>query len=387
MTKRFFRTLLIFVVVVGFLCGSTGCLMKHLEDIDTTDKRIKIGVSMWSSSDTVGSRCKWILSDAAKGMNVELVFCDNANTHDRFLDSIDKLIDMGCRGIIVCNCTDEEMSWVIDRCDENEIFVAQFFKGIDQKRDIELFRKAIDSPYYVGSVHEDEVANGRKIMECMIDSGARNISIIANRKEDTAWLDRYEGYKQVVSEWNRMHPLDTVGLKKPYFAGITTKGGYVAVISIMKDESVDGLICAGGGGEPLLGALEGIDASKRSGKVKVIGTGIIDDLGDQIEKGTMIASSGGRFADPMFAMIMVRNAILGTESYAGFSGRLDEICAEHILIDSKDEFEDYKKYFCIRLPYSKQEMGEFSRMTFRELQKYATALSMEDVVERAKSTE
>jgi len=44
---------------------------------------IKIGVSIWSSTDTLGSQCKTMLDAAAKALGVELIYVDQAHISEK----------------------------------------------------------------------------------------------------------------------------------------------------------------------------------------------------------------------------------------------------------------------------------------------------------------
>ena len=44
-----------------------------------TDGKIKIGVSIWSSTDVLGSQCKMILDEAAEALDVEVQYVDQGH--------------------------------------------------------------------------------------------------------------------------------------------------------------------------------------------------------------------------------------------------------------------------------------------------------------------
>ncbi|MBQ9862730.1 MAG: hypothetical protein IJM28_02360, partial [Lachnospiraceae bacterium] len=45
----------------------------------TSDENIKIGVSIWSSTDVLGSQCKLILDEAAKALGVQVQYVDQGH--------------------------------------------------------------------------------------------------------------------------------------------------------------------------------------------------------------------------------------------------------------------------------------------------------------------
>mgnify|MGYP002859831169 CR=1 FL=1 len=95
----------LFAAVAGsmMLAGfSTGALA-----IDNKD--IKIGVSIWSSTDVLGSQCKAILDEAAKALGVQVQYVDQAHVSERVTASVEQLVAAGCQGIIICNSLSDEI--------------------------------------------------------------------------------------------------------------------------------------------------------------------------------------------------------------------------------------------------------------------------------------
>ena len=95
------------------------------------DDKIKIGISIWSSTDTLGSECKRIIDAAADVLGVETQWVDQAHISEQVTASAETLALADCDGIIICNSASAEMGSVIKTCDENEVYVAQFFRVID----------------------------------------------------------------------------------------------------------------------------------------------------------------------------------------------------------------------------------------------------------------
>ena len=74
-------------------------------------------------------------------------------------------------------------------------------------------------------MHENEVENGKKLVQILIDKKCRNIGLIGWEQGDATWLGRWEGYKAGVEEWNAAHPSDQVKLSDPQYAGTSSEGG------------------------------------------------------------------------------------------------------------------------------------------------------------------
>ncbi len=121
------------------------------------DDPIKIGISIWSSTDTLGSEVKRMIDAAAETLGVETTWVDQAHISEQVTASAETLALADCDGIIICNSASAEMGSVIKTCDENEMYVAQFFRVIDPEANPDEYKMACESPYYVGAVHESEV--------------------------------------------------------------------------------------------------------------------------------------------------------------------------------------------------------------------------------------
>ena len=80
------------------------------------EEPIKIGVSIWSSTDVLGSQCKLILDAAAEALGVEVQYVDQGHVSEKVTASVDQLCAAGCQGIVICNSADTEMTSAIATC-------------------------------------------------------------------------------------------------------------------------------------------------------------------------------------------------------------------------------------------------------------------------------
>jgi len=223
---------------------------KEIKAIDNKD--IKIGVSIWSSTDVLGSQCKKILDEAADALGVQVQYVDQGHVSEKVTSSVEQLVAAGCQGIIICNSSDTEMTSAIKTANDNKVYLSQFFRIIDKEKSADIYKLATDSPYYIGAVHENEPENGEKLVEILLNKGDRNIGLIGWEQGDATWLGRWEGYKVGVEKWNKEHPDDQAKLSEPQYAGTSSEGGSKAAEALMAaDPNLDALIPAGGGGGAL----------------------------------------------------------------------------------------------------------------------------------------
>lgn len=347
----------------------------------TGNSQILIGVSIWSSTDVLGSQCKKMLDAAGSALGVKLMYVDQGHESSAVTDSINTLCAAGCKGIIVCNSADSEMTSCINTCDQAKVYLAQFFRIVNQTNSPQVYSLAQTGPYYIGAVHEDEVTNGYNLANILIKKGDRNISLEGWVAGDATFLGRWQGYKKAVTEWNQAHPSDKVTMSDPQYAGTTAEQGASVAKSFMDSNSkMQALIVAGGGGDPLVGSIGAIKSAGRTGKIDVVSTDFLPDLGQQLASGGMTAESGGHYCDPLYAFMMVYNAIKG--NYKKPANGFLEIKNPYIYVASKADYDDYAKYFVAQLPYNAQELKTMANDTFAQLQQAVSAISVKDVQTR-----
>lgn len=346
------------------------------------DGKIKIGVSIWSSTDVLGSQCKLILDEAAAALGVEVQYVDQAHVSEKVTASVEQLCAAGCQGIVICNSSDTEMASAIKTCNDNGVYLAQFFRIISETNSADIYKAAVDSAYYIGAVHENEPENGEKLVQILLDKGDRNIGLIGWEQGDATWLGRWEGYKAGVEKWNAAHPDDQATLSEPQYAGTSSEGGSKAAEALMSaNPNLDALIPAGGGGDPLQGAIAAVERAGKTAEIDIVSTDFLPDLGERLSNGSMAGESGGHYCDPLFAFMAVYNAIKG--NYKDFAGKFENINFPYLYVASADDYKDYEKYFVDQLPYTKDELVEMSKLDMEGLKAKAAGLSIEDAAARS----
>ncbi|HCE74782.1 MAG TPA: hypothetical protein DEP67_10350, partial [Lachnospiraceae bacterium] len=339
MKRRLVSAVLSAAMIGSMMAGAT---VAQADTIDNKD--ITIGVSIWSSTDVLGSQCKKILDEAAKALGVNVQYVDQGHVSEKVTASVEQLCAAGCQGIIICNSADSEMQSAIATCNANQVYLAQFFRVISEENSKDIYDLAKASDYYVGAVHENEPENGEKLVNILLDKGCRDIGLIGWEQGDATWLGRWEGYKAGVDKWNKDHPDDQAALSEPQYAGTTSEGGAKAANALMSaDPKLDALIPAGGGGEPLQGAISAVEAAGKTKDISIVSTDFLPDLGERLENGSMAGESGGHYCDPLFAFLMVYNAIKG--NYTDFAGTFNEINFPYLYVSSADDYKAYEKYF------------------------------------------
>lgn len=346
------------------------------------NKDIKIGVSIWSSTDVLGSCCKKVLDAAASALGVQVQYIDQAHVSEKVTASVEQLAAAGCQGIIICNSSDTEMTSAIKTANDNEVYLTQFFRIISKDASPAIYKMAEKSPYYIGAVHENEPDNGEKLVGILLDKGCRNIGLIGWEQGDATWLGRWAGYKAGVEKWNKDHPNDKAVLSDPQYAGTTSEGGSKAAEALMAaNPKLDALIPAGGGGDPLQGAIAAVERAGKTGKIQIVSTDFLPDLGERLKNGSMAGQSGGHYCDPLFAFMMTYNAIKG--NYKDFEGKFEDVNFPYLYVSSPNDYAEYEKYFVEKLPYTAEEFVEMSKLDMEGLKATAAKLSIQDAAARS----
>ena len=346
------------------------------------NKDIKIGVSIWSSTDVLGSQCKLIIDEAAKALGVQVQYVDQGHVSEKVTASVEQLAAAGCQGIIICNSSDTEMTSAIKTCNDNKVYLAQFFRVISKDNSADIYQMATDSAYYIGAVHEDEPANGEALVNILLEKGDRNIGLIGWEQGDATRLGRWECYKGGVDAWNEANPDDQATLSEPQYAGTTSEGGSKAAEALMAaDPNLDALIPAGGGGDPLQGAIAAVERAGKTQDIDIVSTDFLPDLGERLENGSMAGESGGHYCDPLIAFMMVYNAIKG--NYTDFAGKFEDVPFPYLYVSSADDYKAYEQYFVDQLPYTDEELVAMSELDLAGLKEAAAKVSIEDAASRA----
>ena len=378
--KRILGTIAMLLVCVFAFTGC-GSQASNQASSSSPDK-IKIGVSIWSSTDVLGSQCKRILDAAADALGVELVYVDQGHVSEKVTASVENLVASGCQGIIICNSSDTEMASAIKTANDNGVYIAQFFRVINKDKNPDIYNQAVKSPYYIGAVHENEVENGKKLVQILLDKGCRDIGLIGWEQGDATWLGRWEGYKAGIEEWNSHPPDAQAKLSDPQYAGTSSEGGAKAAEALMSaDPKLDALIPAGGGGDPLQGAIAAVGRAGKTGRIKIVSRDFLPDLGTRLENGSIAGESGGHYCDPLYAFMLVYNAIKGNNK--DIANNFVDIEFPYLYVSSPADYGEYDKYFVKNLPYTKDELIDMSKMSIDQLKESAAKLSIADAAARA----
>lgn len=210
-------------VAIAATAAMVGSLPAGAVTAQAADDDITIGVSIWSSTDVLGSQSKKIIDKAADALGVNVMYVDQGHVSEQVTASVEQLCAAGCNGIVICNSADSEMTSAIQTCDANQVYLTQFYRIISEENSPEVYQTACNSQYYLGAVHEDEVTNGYTLVNLLLENGDRNIGLEAWTVGDATFQQRWTGYKQAVDEWNEANPDDQATITEPVYANTLPK--------------------------------------------------------------------------------------------------------------------------------------------------------------------
>ena len=147
------------------------------------------------------------------------------------------------------------------------------------------------------------------------------------------------------------------------------------------DPKLDALIPAGGGGDPLQGAIAAVERAGKTQDIDIVSTDFLPDLGERLQNGSMAGESGGHFCDPLIAFMMVYNAVKG--NYKDFAGKFEDVPFANLYVSSAEDYAAYEKYFVDQLPYTDDELVAMSKESMKELKATAASVSIADAESRA----
>ena len=354
--------------LLGF--GSTAVFAEEAPEA----KDVKIGISIWSGTDALGSMCSAILEEAAEALGCEIQIEEHGFDTDQTITSIENLIAADCDAIIVCNSSDSIMPNIINMCDQAGVYLAQFFRIIE---DEEVNAVADASPYFLGCTHEDEYSTGYNLGKAIADNGKKNVALISWNHGDTTAEARYQGYTKAFEEFGINL------LAEQWEINDAASGTATAENFINSYPELEVIVVTGGSGEPLVGALTAVENLNKVGEISVVSTDFLPDMDKYFENGQLEAMSGGHFCDPFFSFMLCYNVLQG-----GYEPERVEISDNMIFVSSLDDVKAYQEWFeGDILPYTAEEIQQLActfnpDTTLDDLKAAAANLSLEDVIAR-----
>jgi len=348
------------------------------------DDPIKIGYTFveGNTSGLIGDAAA-LLKLAEEALGIEVVFNTEADyTAEGSITAVENFIAAGCDGVIVCNFSESSMVNIANLCDQNGVYFAQFYRTLTDEDVIDIVEA---SQYYVGRVHEDEYTTAYNLVQNLYDAGSRNVGFVSATHGDNTYETRAEGYRDacadlginiVVEQWD-----------VPFTADCTT----TIVNMLTAYSNIDGLIMINNQYAPYAAA-----ACENLGitDLPMVGIDFDTSMVSLLQDGFLVGTAGGHHADPLFALLLVYNAITGAVDTTDFP---IDVVNNMLTISSYEEYQSYAEWYagwadnwytgqCYNMDEIKALTKTFNDdFTIQDIQDAATVLSVADVLARHSS--
>jgi ribose transport system substrate-binding protein len=369
--------LVLLIVVLTTACGKSSSPSSTAagSDAPKSDKKIKIGVSMWNNADPLGKEVVTMLEAAAKALDVELVIAVDGFNPEKQVTNIQNLIAGGADAVMICNSSDAVIPKLIKAAEDGKSALGLYFRSINDPKVKELAEK---SEYFVGVTHEDETNVGYQLGKILAEKGSKNVALINWNHGDTVAEARYNGYKKAFEE----NGAKLLGEQWEISTGDKAAAATESFITAYPE--MNGLVVVGAGGEPLTGAINVIKNHNKTGKIQVVSSDFGPTLKESLEKQEIAAMSGGHWVDPFFEFILLYNHVTGHS----LTKEKAEIVVNPLFISSPQMADDYSKWLKgDTLPYTVEEIKNLTvkynpDMNYQTLLDAAKNYSIDDVKKR-----
>lgn len=318
----------------------------------------------------------------ANALNVNLLF--NPDNTDFSADSMVKaakyFAEQGVDGMIVVNFSEESLVDINQICQDSKIPFIQATRTINDK---DVASKVESNPYYVGRIHESEYAAAYEVGRNLIENGSKNIIMLCPEHGDVAYEARAEGFRDACEEPDVNIIEERWELADDGSAAEATKE------LLKKYPETDGIFTIRCGFVPQI--VDGQDALGLKEYIPIVGVDLDNTISDYVENGAVISAAGGHHPDASLSLITLVNSIRGAYDKSQYP---IDINYSMILIDSKEEFLEYKEW-CLgydtdfdnrQILNANDARGlcvDFNKdTTLDDITAFAENMSLENVIER-----
>ncbi|HEX2985293.1 MAG TPA: sugar ABC transporter substrate-binding protein [Caproiciproducens sp.] len=341
----------------------------------------KIGFPFLTSNDPTYTAILNSAKTVCKAAGGELVTASWDFTPDQLVTDVQKLISMGCNGIMIIPTSDSVLPKIKQMCETAKVPFSIVYRSIN---DPDIKAAVESSPYYVGNCWEDEENTGYQVMKQLSGMGAKNVALLGVNKGDTTGDARDRGIQKAAKEDNVKILAETRGIMQSADATKAVES-FIAAYPEM-----DGLYIVGGSICPgiLEAATKALAGHGKTGKVKI---GMIDfssGIGDALSKKELSVVAGGHMVlDPTLSCTMLVNKVIGTP----LSDKPVSLSIKLMYIKNAEDAANYFKYVEGSVPpftedEIKKDMLKFYNPTLNKdgLDKINANFSVQDVMTRHK---
>lgn len=382
--KKIQKTIAILLSALFLLCLVTGCAQtsekqgESAKNEQTTmpqtpdqsdesaesEKRITLGVEIWSTDDGLGADAKRAIDALAAALDIDVIYQTGDFDAESQITGMENLIAAGVDGVVVTPVVDTSTDELLRLCEEAGIPMQLMFRNII---DEEAKDYCMASSYFSGYVVEDEAAAGIAMVDKLVEEGCKTIGVVLTEAGDGVCDRRSSavlGY------------LDQLGL--PYYTATHSVGAdgtertntMQQLLSAYAE--IDGVILISGANNAIdadLVALQGTN-------IKITSFDTPANIASSFDAGNLAMLTTGAQIDPFYATICLYRRVSGN----AFSDAPVEIYSNYIYLQTAEDAANYDAHFSTFQTYNEEQIRDLTKMSLEEFKAEVSGYSMERVV-------
>lgn len=333
----------------------------------------KVGFAYLPPSDTLAAAFHKMLDYAAAEFGCEMFYVEwTAFDSEALISSYENMIQAGCDAIIPVMM----FAAVVEKCTNAGVYFLPTCCEVTE----EVLPMCLESDYYLGNIHEDEVLSGYTLAQNLYDAGCRNVCFKGMSPGSAkSHDDRYRGFMQFVNEHEDFNvvaeALDSTNTTTIFDELIAAHGA-----------KIDGIVASGG--DAKLPAA--IISAGYEDDIKYTTIDIQGDVRTDLEQGMCVGVAGGQYPSMELSFLVIYNALATGEKV--IVDRSQSLKRGYMWIRSVEDYDYYITYMEGDIPaYTGDELKEMSLAhnpeatvdsVWQKLQDYCASYSLEEVIER-----
>lgn len=332
--KRLLSLVLLFTMILTIF---TGCGNSGGDGGDDGEKKdgYKIGVVIWSTDDATTAPMKRWLDYYGSELGYTFEYKTGDFDGESQLAAVENFIAAGVDGIMICPLVEASIENIYQACEDAQVPYVQMFRGINDEK---LAEEMKSKEYFLGWVHEDDVAAGYHMVELLAEQGAENFAGVYMGPGNQATDDRQAGMEQAFEEG--------IGNKVAEYIlpmGSSDSTLWTQAATNFYNQYGDGIdaivssVGSNGGSDALIAVMESTKAGYKLGEFDCPTATMHGFENDYLH-----VVANGMMADPLLAFVILANYLEGTPLCE--SDEAVCIDAQYMWITSAEEQELYETY-------------------------------------------
>ncbi|MDE7287323.1 MAG: substrate-binding domain-containing protein [Lachnospiraceae bacterium] len=345
------------------------------EEAPAAESDIKLGLTIYSTTDATAGPVVRNMQTACDGMGAELVIATDDQNLEKEITNIENLISNGCQAVFCLPYSDDSIPRIAKICEDAGVYFGFYWYDLSNE---ETHDVCYASEYFLGNIYEDDVWSAYTAMKTLNEAGASHIGMFGLPTGRTTTTKRDTGIAQACEEFG-MEILveDRVNTNTSDDAASSVE----SMVSAYPD--LDGIVIAGMTQTCLPGVIQSLQNLGMTDKVKVSCIDFNENQTEYFEKNSVSGVIGGHFTGGAWLAVLAINKLQGTPLIEEAVSIKDEF----LVLQSADDAKNYDAHLYDELPYTAEEYAQMSKkineaFTYDDLLKIVGAYSIEDVMTR-----